>query len=177
MVSQPAEARAAAESPLCLHDPGRREAHLRAVHPDAQPRQRQGGGIAACGLVAEDLGVSRRSSRKTTSSRSPCSILRPAGSREKVHRALFRRRLRGSSPRWMTIAKCHCSKSDRRRRPLFHPRQAECSQPLRGRKRPVATVRAGTHGRVRVPEFTRLNKEFYASLGDKRALSCRTPRT
>ena len=129
---------------LRLHDPRRRPAHLRALDPDAQPRQRQRGrdrrlraGAGRHGRLAQ--GARRRLHPAGGLARSDG----PGRGREIVHRALFRRRPgrldpdRGRLSRGAAVGSPPAGRG-----PLLRPRQAVGPGPLRRGKEPGVSRRA-----------------------------------
>ena len=106
---------------LRLHDSRRRQAYLRAVDPDAQPRQRQGRRHRGLRPGARRDGRLAQGSRRR---------LHPPGRACWIPRPAARSRRRSSSPsststraawfrRWTTIATCRCWKSARRTWPAI----------------------------------------------------------
>ena len=143
--------------------------------PSIQMRNRgngKGGGIAACGLVPEELGVSRKVLDEDYILQ--VALLDPDGPRrggKDLHRALFRHRPGRHDPHGGRLSRrAAAGGSAAGRGPLFRPRQAGRAGAIcRGK----GALRALPSGQLE-DEFVfqnslRLNTQFYASLGDKRA--------
>ncbi len=134
----------------------------------------KGGGIAACGLVPEDMGVSRKVLEEDYILQ--VALLDPTARAEVekiVHRALFRRRPGRLDPDGGRLSRGAAAGSPPAGRgPLLRPRQAGGPGPLcRGEEPGLAS---GLSERDVEDEFVfqnsiRLNNQYYASLGDKRA--------
>ena len=142
---------------LRLHDPRRRQAHLRALDPDAQPRQRQGRRHRRLRPGAGRHGRLAQGARRGL--HPPGGPARSDGPRrggEGVHRAVFRRRPGRADPHGGRLPRGAAAGSPPAGRgPLLRPRQARRCWPASPRRRglrpgcPSGTSKTSSSSRTR----------------------------
>ena len=143
--------------------------------PSIQMRNRgngKGGGIAACGLVPEEMGVSRKVLEDDYILQ--VALLDPGGPRRSgkdLHRALFRHRPGRHGPHGGRLSRrAAVGGSAAGRGPLLRPRQAGRAGAISPRRKGFRTLPSGqVEDEFVFQNSLRLNTQFYASLGDKRA--------